>query len=165
MRTYLKIYDVSSKSYVNNNNYIVKSKFLLESNLIVELKKLWERKIKLGVVYGETEPELSTSLDKIDLLYSNCSHIITNITISSSKLRKLKRKKIEKSEIDKNDFNVEVEIEILNNYYGKIIKSMIDLQYIKLRCALRCIEDQATNEKKLFTVDLYPENEQIILNE
>jgi hypothetical protein len=137
------IYDTSNESYIINNEYYIKSSFLLDNNLISEYEKFYNnyKNNPSGALYGEIEP------DSFDISLNNVSHIISDIGNNPIMLsRKLKLQKLKGIEITKIAFDIE--IRLLKTSSGKIVNDLL-LNNIKLKTALRC------RDNKIITIDIY----------
>jgi len=114
---------------VKNLNGRIYTKDILESHV----EELLKRKESLGVVFGEYDP------DTIDTSLARVSHRVNKIWFENN--------------------NLMGEIELINTYYGKYVKSLIDdgIEFVVRPRSMGTIEPNGfVNIKKLFTFDIIP---------
>ncbi len=114
----------------DEQDYIINTNFVLDKEFISTLNELKDRKIELGVIYGEYNPDDNFSV-------SDVSHIIKDIKISDVGLDMV---------------NVDITCQVLNTHYGERVRNLIDEgndSCLDIRLKYITVPDI-----KIFTVDI-----------
>ena len=134
---------ISNKCYLDNENYIIESKYYLDSYFLKSLRYL-SNKMNETFIYGELIDK-----DTVDptIHFSNISHVIEFINVKSSIDREFKLKKLNGEKII-NPFNCIIKIRILDTNNGTLIKNFMD-KNCNINTYISYILDDKGNKKIL----------------
>jgi len=132
---------ISNKCYLDNENYLIESKYYLDSYFLKSLRYLIN-KMNETFIYGEL---IDKDIADPTVSLSNISHVIEFINVKLSIDREFKLKKLNGEKII-NPFNCIIKIRILDTNNGTFIKNFMDKNW-NINTYLIYILDEKGNKK------------------